>query len=61
MVNLIANTRTSKGLTIQAELNVNSYSKGIKVSDEEMTRLNIIPANFHGEWNHSLSPRFKSA
>jgi hypothetical protein len=35
IVNLIANTRTSKGLTIQADLNVNSYSKGIKVSDEE--------------------------
>lgn len=60
IVNLIANTRTSKGLTIQAHLNVNSYSKGIKVSDEEMTRLNITPEDFHGEWNYSLSPRFKS-
>lgn len=49
IVNLIANTRTSKGLTIQADLDMNSYSKGIKVSDEEMTPLNITPANSHGE------------
>ena len=60
IVNLIANTRTSKGLTIQADLNVNSYSKGIKVSDEEMTRVNITPEDFHGERNYSLLPRSKS-
>lgn len=57
IVNLIANTRTTKGLTIQADLNVHSYAKGIKISDEEMSRLNIIPADFHGEWNYSISPR----
>ena len=57
IVNLIANTQTSKGLTIQADLNVNSYPKGIKVSDEEMARLNLTPANFHGEWNYCISPR----
>jgi len=61
IVNLIANTHTSKGLTIQADLNVNSYPKGIKISDEEMARLNITPADFHGEWNYSLSPRVSSA
>jgi hypothetical protein len=57
VVNLIANTQTSKGLTIQADLNVNSYPKGIKISDEEMARLNITPSDFHGEWNYSFSPR----
>jgi len=61
IVNLIASTQTSKGLTIQAALNVNSYSKGIKVSDEEMSRLNITPADFHGEWNYSISPRISTA
>ena len=57
IVSLIANTQTSKGLTIQADLNVNSYAKGIKISDEEMARLNITPADFHGEWNYSILPR----
>ena len=57
IVSLIANTQTSQGLTIQADLNVNSYAKGIKISDEEMARLNITPADFHGEWNYSILPR----
>ncbi len=57
IVQLIANTQTSQGLTIQADLNVNSYAKGIKISDEEMARLNITPADFHGEWNYSFAPR----
>jgi Rhodopirellula transposase DDE domain len=56
IVNLIANTHTSKGLTIQADLNVNSYAKGIKVSKEEMSRLNLKPADFHGEWNYTIFP-----
>ena len=57
VVNLIANTQTSKGLTIQADLNANSYTKGIKVSKEEMSRLNLKPADFHGEWNYVISPQ----
>ena len=61
IVNLIANTRTSKGLTIQADLNSNSYLKGIKISDEEMSRLNIVPADFHGEWNYCISARTSGA
>ena len=57
IVNLIANTQTSKGLTIQADLNVNSYAKGIQVSKQEMSRLNLKPADFHGEWNYTISPQ----
>jgi hypothetical protein len=51
VVNLIAKTQTSKGLTIQADLNVNSYAKPIKVPKQEISRLNLKPADFHGEWN----------
>jgi hypothetical protein len=57
VVNLIANTRTSKGLTIHSALDQNSYEKGIKISDEEMAVLNITLDDFHGEWNYSIRPR----
>jgi hypothetical protein len=57
VVNLIANTRTSKGLTVKADLNLNSYEKGIVIRDEEIERLNITRDDFHGEWNYALSPR----
>lgn len=60
IVNLIANTTTSKGLSIQAELDKTDYPTGIKVSDDEISQLNIKRSSFHGEWNYSISPKEKS-
>lgn len=57
MVNLIADTRTETGLVINAVLDKNSYTTGIKVSDEELASVNIKKADFHGEWNYQISPR----
>lgn len=57
IVNLIADTRTTKGLKIHSALDHNSYQKGIKVSDEEMAELRITKDEFHGEWNYCLHPR----
>lgn len=57
IVNLIANTTTEKGLKIQAELDTNLYPKGIKVSDEELSKINIKRDDFHGEWNYTMNPR----
>jgi len=57
IVNLIANTTTRTGLRIQAALDTNSYSLGVKVPDSEMKRLNIVRDAFHGEWNYTLQPR----
>lgn len=60
IVNLIAGTTTSKGLTVKAALDTNKYATGIKVSDEQMAALNIAPAPFHGGWNYTIKPRCKS-
>jgi hypothetical protein len=57
IVNLIADTRTTKGLSIRAALDPKSYVTGKKVSDEEMAALRIERAAFHGEWNYTISPR----
>lgn len=57
IVNLIADTRTNKGLAIQSALDENTYEKGIKISDEEMALLRITRDKFHGEWNYSIHPR----
>jgi hypothetical protein len=59
VVNLIANTRTEKGLTIEAELDDAFYSTGIKIPDEEMAKLAISRDEFHGDWNYSISPSHK--
>ena len=57
VVNLIGAVRTKEGLTIQSELDENRYETGRKVSDEELARLSIDCATFHGEWNYTLAPR----
>jgi hypothetical protein len=57
IVQLIASTTTDKGLTVACSLDEKDYAKGIKVTDAEMTALNIRPAAFHGEWNYTIAPR----
>lgn len=56
IIELIGSTTTSAGLKIEADLDKRRYPKGIKVTDEEMSRLHIERADFHGEWNYSIKP-----
>ncbi len=57
IVNLIASTRTEKGLTVRCELDNGSYPKGLKIKDKELREVNIAKNEFHGEWNYTISPR----
>ena len=57
IVQLIANTTTKKGLTINAKLDKNHYQKGIKISDKELKKINLQKDVFHGEWNYTISPQ----
>ena len=56
IVNLIGHVRTGAGLRIEAELDTNSYPKGIKVSDEELAEVRLQRAKFHGDWNYTILP-----
>lgn len=56
IVNLIANTRTRKGLKVRAELDNADYPKGVTVSDEVFAAIEITRSEFHGEWNYSIHP-----
>jgi hypothetical protein len=60
VVELIAATTTTTGLTVRCELDTRSYPKGIKVSDAEMDTLNIVRNTFHPEWNYTISPRLQT-
>lgn len=57
IINLIASTTTQTGLTVHAELDTNTYETGIKVSDDELARIDITRHDFHGEWNYTIAPR----
>ena len=60
VVNLIANTRTNKGLIVKCSLDENKYSKGIKVTESELANVLLEKAEFHGEWNYKIFPQIKA-
>jgi hypothetical protein len=60
IVSLIAHTTTRAGLIVRAALDTNKYETKVKVTDDELARLRLIPCAFHGEWNYILSPKRKN-
>ena len=56
IVDLIAATTTTTGLTVRCEIDKNLYPKGVVVSDDDMAAINITHEEFHGEWNYTISP-----
>lgn len=56
IINLIASTTTETGLTINADLDTNSYPTGIKVSNQEIAAIHITAHKFHGDWNYTVTP-----
>ncbi len=59
IVELIAATTSTAGLTVRCKLDDNLYPAGIKVSDQEMAELNILRDDFHGEWNYTIKPKLQ--
>jgi hypothetical protein len=59
IVDLISATTTDTGLTVRCELDTKSYAKGIVVTDQEMSEIDIIRDEFHGEWNYTLRHRYE--
>jgi hypothetical protein len=59
IIELISHTTTDKGLAVTAVIDKNVYPIGVKVSDEEMRKLNIMRNEFHPEWNYVIQPNMK--
>ena len=57
IVNLIGSTTTRSGLSVRAELDTNSYPKGVKISDKLFADINIEREPFHGVWNYRIRPQ----
>ena len=54
VLNLIGSTTTKKGLSVKAVLDKNNYKTGIKVSDKELAKVNLVGDAFHPEWNYTI-------
>lgn len=57
ILELISHTTTKSGLKVTALADTNHYPIGIKVTDEELAKLNIVRDTFRGEWNYTISPQ----
>jgi hypothetical protein len=55
VVALINATTTAAGLTVTCVIDESKYKTGIKITDEEIDKLNSIKADFHGEGNYSVA------
>ena len=59
IIELLSHTKTNEGLTVTAIVDKNIYPTGVKVTDDEMKKLNIIRDEFHGDWNYTIKPQLK--
>ena len=56
LVQCIAQTTTTTGLTVHAECDPAPYPTGLVVSDEDFKAIHLEPDAFHGEWNSTIRP-----
>lgn len=57
IVSLIGSTKTEEGLTVRCVVDENTYERGVKVTDGELSEINLTPNDWHGEWNYIISPQ----
>jgi len=57
ILRLIGGTRTRTGLQVKCALNTKVYPTKVKVSDAQMSDLDIFNHSFFPEWNYTLFPR----
>ena len=56
IIELIAATTTSTGLTVTASYDPNWYATGIKYTDTQIRALPLTNHDWHGDWNYTLNP-----
>lgn len=54
-VNLISSTTTKKGLKVTCVVDNNDYEPGIKISDEQLSQIDITYLNDLNNWNYKIS------
>lgn len=57
IIELLSHTKTDEGLVVTAVVDKNTYPIGVKVTNEEMEKLNIVRNDFHGDWNYTIKPQ----
>ena len=56
ILDLITSTTTNTGLKVYARLDPTIYTKGTKVTKDQIAAVNITGHDWHPEWNYRISP-----
>ncbi len=56
VVNLIGSTRTQTDLRVKATLDSREYEVGVKITDQDMDRVNLRLHRTHPQWNYTIAP-----
>lgn len=59
IVSLIASTTTKKGLKVSCFVDKNIYRTGIKISEQDFEKINILHGEFRGDLNYTIRPNKK--
>ena len=43
-------------LTVRCALDTKRYPDKIKVTDQQMAQIRLVPDTFHGDWNYTIRP-----
>lgn len=57
VVNLISDTKTSKGLTVKCVVDKNKYELKRQVTDEDYAKIRLERCSILGDWNYIISPQ----
>jgi hypothetical protein len=60
ILDLIVATTTSTGLKVYARQDPTTYTKGVKVTKEQIAAVNITGHDWHPEWNYRITPKNRS-
>lgn len=56
IVDLIAATTTTTGLTVRAVLDTDPYPTGLRYTKKQVEALPLRRHDFHGDWNYTITP-----
>jgi hypothetical protein len=59
ILNFLNATTTQKGLVVKATLSEAIYQTGIKITDEQMSSLNLVRHSTLPKWNYTIKPSSK--
>ena len=59
LLGFIRGTHTQTGLRVTARLNERTYAKRIRVTDDEMSQVNIHSHQVCPQWNYTIKPKLR--